>query len=72
MACTIMTKGILTILHHSFFRVEVTSDDEEEMVSELMQFYSANLKNMPRVAREELRERAVKLIREVRDKVVTQ
>ena len=55
-----------------FFRVEVTSDDEEEMVSELMQFYSANLKNMPRVAREEMRERAVKLIREVRDKVVTQ
>ena len=52
--------------------MEVTSDDEEEMVSELMQFYSANLKNMPRVAREELRERAVKLIREVRDKVVTQ
>jgi len=49
-------------------RVEVTSDDEEEMVSELMQFYSGNLKNMPSVAREELRERAVQVISQVRDK----
>ena len=57
-----------TSIDCSIFRVEVTSDDEEEMVSELMQFYSGNLKNMPSVAREELRERAVQVIREVRDK----
>ena len=51
------------------FRVEVTSDDEEEMVSELMQFYSDNLKEMEDGAREELRERAVRLVMKVRYKM---
>lgn len=52
-------------------RVEVTPDDEEEMVSELMKFYSDNIKDIKDAAIEDLRERAEKIIRDVREKVVT-
>ena len=51
--------------------MEVTPDDEEEMVSELMKFYSDNIKDIKDAAIEDLRERAEKIIRDVREKVVT-
>ena len=41
------------------------------MVSELMKFYSDNIKDIKDAAIEDLRERAEKIIRDVREKVVT-